>query len=67
MSKAQINKWLWDLKNRQFKNEKIAQRQCGLLFEIYNTKTRKDITPSFLKKFSGEKQNSAVILFKIEK
>ena len=40
MNKAQINKYLWDLKNRTFKNEQIAKRQCGIIFEIYNTKTK---------------------------
>jgi len=65
MSKAQINKYLWDLKNRTFKNESIAKRQCGIIFEIYNTKTKKTLTSSYLKKYDGNKIKPAKSLFSV--
>ncbi len=65
MNKAQINKYLWDLKNRNYRNEQIAKRQCGIIFEIYNTKTKKTVTSSYVKKYEGSKIKAAKSLFSV--
>merc|ERR1712151_961941 len=44
MSKAQINKYLWDAKNRIMTEDAEQKKSRGILFEIKNTKTGKYVT-----------------------
>ena len=47
-TKRQLNKWFWDRKKKIRDSLKIRKLSYpGLLFEITNTKTGKDLTPSF--------------------
>ena len=46
--KRQVNKWFWDRKKKEsdsIKSKKLSYP--GLLWEITNARTGKDLTPSF--------------------
>lgn len=52
MTKAQINKYLWDAKNRIMIEDADMKTKRGIIFEIKNTKTGKYITRTRLAKKS---------------
>ena len=64
LNKSQLNKWFWDRRKRD--KDSIKARRCsypGLLFEITDTKTGKDLTPMFRRLFTKNSET----LFKVEK
>jgi len=52
MSKAQINKYLWDAKNRIMSEDAEMKTKRGIIFEIKSTKTGKYLTRTKLAKNS---------------
>ena len=50
MSKAQINKYLWDIKDKTMARDAEMKRERGIIFEVFSTKTGKYRTPARLRK-----------------
>jgi len=50
MKKAQINKYLWDVQNRILGEDLEKQKANGIVFDIFNTKTKKYLTRTRLSK-----------------
>jgi len=50
MSKAQVNKYLWDITKRTYKKDAEMKRERGIIFEVFNTKTGKYRTPARLRR-----------------
>ena len=47
-NKKQLNKWFWDRKKKERENLKNKRLSYpGLIFEITDTRTGRDLTPSF--------------------